>query len=91
MSLRKIDIAKYLSSEASLDEKKSLEFIDFFLKIIKDKSNTMQVKIPGFGTFVNKFTPERLGRNPKTGEEFKIKERIKLSLIASNQIKQKIN
>jgi nucleoid DNA-binding protein len=40
---------------------------------------------------MNKVTPERIGRNPKTGEAHVISERVKLNFIASNKVKEKLN
>jgi nucleoid DNA-binding protein len=40
---------------------------------------------------MNKVTPERMGRNPKTGEEHVITERVKLNFIVSNKVKEQLN
>jgi nucleoid DNA-binding protein len=40
---------------------------------------------------MNKVTPERMGRNPKTGEEHVISERVKLNFIVSNKVKEQLN
>ena len=40
---------------------------------------------------MNKVTPERIGRNPKTKEEFVIKARKKIFLRPSKEIKNAIN
>ena len=50
-----------------------------------------KVKVNGFGTFKRENTPERVGRNPRTKEEYIIPKMNKLRLIASNIIKLKIN
>jgi nucleoid DNA-binding protein len=91
MGLRKIDIAKNLSSKALISKSLSLEFLDNFIDIIKKNSEVSNVKIPGFGTFTTKVTPQRLGRNPNTGQEFIISERLKLKFNPSNNIKSIIN
>ena len=91
MGLRKIDIAKDLSSKALISKSLSLEFLHKFIDIIKKNSDVSNVKIPGFGTFITKVTPQRVGRNPKTGQEFLISERLKLKFIPSNNIKNIIN
>jgi nucleoid DNA-binding protein len=59
--------------------------------MIKSESNSSDVKISNFGTFMNKVTPERIGRNPKTGEEHVISERVKLNFIVSNKVKEQLN
>ena len=91
MSLKKSDIAKNISSNASISETTSKELVDSFIDIIKSKSNEQDVKVASFGTFVNKVTPQRVGRNPKTGEEHIITERVKLNFIVSNKVKQQLN
>ena len=91
MSLKKSDIAKNIASKASISESLSKEFVSSFIDIIKLKSNEQDVKVANFGTFTNKVTPERIGRNPKTGEEHIITERVKLNFIASNKVKDQLN
>jgi integration host factor subunit alpha len=91
MSLHKSDIAKNISSKASLSKSLSKEIVNSFIDIIKLKSNEKDVKIANFGTFINKVTPQRLGRNPKTGKEYIITERVKLNFIISNKIKKQLN
>ncbi len=91
MSLKKSDISKNISSKASISESLSKELVNSFIDIIKLKSNEQDVKVTKFGTFTNKVTPQRLGRNPKTGEKHIITERIKLSFIISNKVKKQLN
>ena len=91
MSLRKIDISKKISSRAQISENQSKELVDKFINIIKHESVSNDVKITNFGTFINKVTPQRVGRNPKTGEEHIITERVKLNFIVSNKVKQQLN
>jgi integration host factor subunit alpha len=91
MSLKKSDIAKNISSKASISVSSSKHLIDCFIDIIKSKSNNKDVKVASFGTFTNKVTPQRNGRNPKTGEEHIITERVKLNFVVSNKVKEQLN
>ena len=91
MSLRKIDISKKISSKAQISENNSKELVDNFINIIKRESNSNDIKIANFGTFQNKVTPQRIGRNPKTGEEHIITERVKLNFIVSGKVKEQLN
>jgi nucleoid DNA-binding protein len=91
MSLKKSDIAKNIASKASISESLSKELVDSFIDTIKLKSNEQDVKVANFGTFTNKVTPQRLGRNPKTGERHIITERVKLNFITSNKVKKQLN
>ena len=91
MSLKKSDIAKNISSKVSISESVSKELVSSFIDIIKLKSNEADVKVANFGTFANKVTPQRVGRNPKTGKEHIISERVKLNFIVSNKLKELLN
>jgi integration host factor subunit alpha len=91
MSLKKSDIAKNIASKASISESIGKILVSSFIDIVKLKSNEQDVKIANFGTFTNKVTPQRLGRNPKTGEEHIITERVKLNFITSNKVKDQLN
>ncbi len=91
MSFTKSNIAKNIALKTSISKKSAKQLLDKFIQVVVSASDKKQVKISGFGTFVRKKTPSRIGRNPKTGEEFKISERSKLNLILSNKIKVKIN
>jgi integration host factor subunit alpha len=91
MGLKKSDIAKNISSKASISESISKELVSSFIDIIKSNSNEQDVKVANFGTFTNKVTPQRIGRNPKTGEEHIITERVKLNFIVSNKVKDQLN
>ena len=91
MSLKKSDIAKNITLKTSIKNSLSKDIVDSFIEIIKSESNSSDVKISNFGTFMNKVTPERMGRNPKTGEEHVITERVKLNFIVSNKVKEQLN
>ena len=91
MSCTKSDIAKNIANKTSISNQKAKQLLDRFIQVVVSGSKKQQVKISGFGTFIKKETPSRIGRNPKTGEEFKISKRTKLNLILSNKIKEKIN
>ena len=91
MSYTKSDIAKNIANKTFISNQKAKQLLDRFIQVVVSGSKKQQVKISGFGTFIKKETPSRIGRNPKTGEEFEISKRTKLNLILSNKIKEKIN
>ena len=91
MSFTKSDISKNITVKASISNKSAKQLLNKFIQAVLHGSEKKSVKISGFGTFIRKTTPSRIGRNPKTLEEFKIAERSKLNLILSNKIKEKIN
>ena len=91
MSFGKKDICNNISSKALISKDISKEFLTIFLNLVTLKSKSRIVKISNFGTFYTKNTPQRLGRNPKTKEEFVISKRSKLFFKPSNKIRSIIN
>ena len=91
MSFGKKDICINISSKALIPKDKSKDFFEAFLNLVSSKSKSKVVKISNFGTFYCKNTPQRLGRNPKTKEEFFITKRSKLFFKPSNKIRSIIN
>ena len=91
MSFTKSDIAKNMAIKTSTSNQSAKQLHDRFIQVVVSSSNKKHIKISGFGTFLRKKTPARIGRNPKTGEEIEISERTKLNLILSKKIKEKKN
>ena len=91
MSLKKSDIAKNISHKIGISNVLSKNIVTSFIDIVKNKANEYDVKVANFGTFSNKVTPQRIGRNPKTGREHIITERIKLNFTVSNKAKKQLN
>ena len=89
MSFGKKDIILNISSKALISKDDSKKFFINFLNLVTTKARI--VKISNFGTFYTKSTPQRLGRNPKTKEEFKILASEKLAFKASNKVKAILN
>ena len=90
MSLTKKDLANNISDKLGLSKKDSLFLIqNFFSTLIENKNK--HINISKFGTFIFKKTPSRIGRNPKTLQEFKIKSRQKITFKPSDDIKRNIN
>tara|TARA_Y100000748_G_scaffold288908_1_gene274273 strand:+ start:37 stop:312 length:276 start_codon:yes stop_codon:yes gene_type:complete len=91
MTLTKSDISSNIANKTSINKQSAKELLDKFIQVVLVGSKKRKVKISGFGSFERKKTPSRIGRNPKTGEEFSISERTKLNLVLSNKIKERIN
>ena len=91
MSLTKSNISQNIANETSISKKSAQQLLDKFIQVVVFASYESSIKISGFGTFSRKSTPSRIGRNPKTGEEYKITERTKLKFFLSNKIKEKLN
>ena len=89
MSCKKSDIAKLISSKISISNTYSKEIVDSFIDLIK--ANINNCKISNFGTFTVSTSPERLGRNPKSGKEYIILKKRRISFKASSNIKNILN
>jgi DNA-binding protein HU-beta len=90
LGLGKKDIIKNISTKALFSSKTSSTFLKVFIKIIKDNKEK-KVKLSNFGTYYLHKSPKRLGRNPKTKEEFEIKATKKLKFKASSKVKSILN
>ena len=84
------EIVKNISSKALISSKTSSLVLEAFLSFIKQNKNH-KIKISKFGTYYLHKSPARIGRNPKTKEEFKIPASEKLSFKASNKVKSILN
>ena len=91
MSLKKSDIARKISKNISISDALAKNIVDCFIDSIKTHTNLFNVKVANFGTFSNTLTPQRIGRNPKTGDEHIISERVKLKFTVSNKVKEQLN
>jgi integration host factor subunit alpha len=89
VSVSKKELANYISQKLRLSMKDSLSLVSLFFSFISN--NKKNISIQNFGTFMNKTTPKRIGRNPKTGEEYLIRPRIKKTFKPSEEIKKLIN
>ena len=90
MGFGKKDIVKNISSKALFSSKLNSLFLEAFLSFIK-QNKRHQIKLSKFGTFYSHNSPARIGRNPKTKEEFKILASKKLAFKASNKVKSILN
>ena len=90
MGFGKKDIIKNISSKAHLSSKTSSLVLEAFLSFIKSNKRK-QIKISKFGTYYLHKSAPRIGRNPKTKEEYEIQPFKKLSFKASNKIKAILN
>jgi integration host factor subunit alpha len=88
VGLGKKDIIKNIYSKTQLSSKDSRKVLDFFINYLVNNKN---IKLSNFGSFTLVNTPKRIGRNPKTKEEFLIKAREKISFKASKKIKSFLN
>jgi len=75
-----------------LSRNESATLVDsVFTEISKSLINGQDVKISSFGTFIVRNKKERVGRNPKTGEEVPISARQVVTFRASNVLKSEVS
>ena len=91
MNINKSKLSREISDELDMSKEDSRIFINTFFSIKKKFLQNHNLKINKFGSFVKKTSPRRVGRNPKTLEEFVIPKQTKVSFKASKIIKKIIN
>ena len=75
-----------------LSRNESATLVDsVFTEISNSLINGQDVKISSFGTFIVRNKKERVGRNPKTGEEVPITARQVVTFRASNVLKSEVS
>lgn len=86
------DLTDAVHRHVGLSRSESANFVETLLAHITDRLETGEtVKLSSFGTFQTREKNERMGRNPKTGEEVAITPRRVLSFRASHVLKDRIN
>ena len=92
MSLAKKDLSQKIKQELNLTSEITDLLVDeFFSTIKKSLRESKIVKFSGFGTFEVFQTKPRLGRNPKTMEDFPILSRNKVRFTATTKAKGFLN
>ncbi len=91
-TITRADLAEAVYQEVGLSRNESAQLVESVLDeicdaLVKDE----MVKISSFGSFTVRQKGERIGRNPKTGEEVPILPRKVLIFRASNVLKERIN
>ena len=85
-------LSEAVFKNVGLSRNESSSLVDsVFTEILKSLISGKDVKISSFGTFVVRSKKERIGRNPKTGEEVPITARNVVTFRASNVLKSKVD
>ena len=91
-TITRADLSEAVYKRVGLSRTESAALVEIVLDHITDRVVRGEpVKLSSFGSFVVRRKGERVGRNPKTGEEVPISPRRVLVFKASNVLKQKIN
>ena len=91
-TLTRADLADALVRKVGLPRNESQELVE---RVLSEISETLSqgegVKLSSFGSFGVRSKAQRMGRNPKTGEEVPITPRRVLVFRPSNIMKERIN
>ncbi len=90
-TLTRVDLAEAVYRKVGLSRTESAELVEAVLDAICASVVAGQsVKLSSFGSFVVRDKKERIGRNPKTGEEVPIKPRRVMVFKPSNILKSAV-
>ncbi|OKL43646.1 integration host factor subunit alpha [Pseudovibrio exalbescens] len=91
-TVTRADLCEAVYQKVGLSRTESAELVE---KVLSEISTSLErgesVKLSSFGSFVVRSKGERIGRNPKTGEEVPISPRRVMVFKPSNVLKQRIN
>ena len=90
-NLNKIDISTNLSKEKGYSLLYSKKVINNLITVLIDSIKESELAIKNIGNFKLIKKKQRIGRNPKTNEEFIISERQSISFKVSKNLIKKIN
>lgn len=91
-TVTRADLCEAVYQKVGLSRTESAELVEQVLAEISDCLVAGEaVKLSSFGSFIVRSKGERIGRNPKTGEEVPISPRRVMVFKPSNVLKQKIN
>ncbi|MFO7477329.1 MAG: integration host factor subunit alpha [Methyloceanibacter sp.] len=91
-TLTRADLAEAVFQKVGLPRNESAEIVEMILReIVVSLERGDTVKLSSFGSFGIRDKGQRVGRNPKTGQEVPITPRRVLVFRASNIMKQRIN
>ncbi len=92
MTVTRADLTEAVYHEGGLTRKESAQLVESVLEEISSAlAQGESVKISSFATFSVRDKAERIGRNPKTGEEAMISPRRVLIFRAFQVLKDRIN
>jgi len=90
-TLTRMDLSEAVFREVGLSRNESAHLVESVIQYMSDALVAgEQVKISSFGTFSVRAKNQRMGRNPKTGEEVPISPRRVLSFRPSHLMKERV-
>ena len=92
MTMTKAAIVNDVYERVGVTKKEAAEYVEAVFETMKDTlEDGEEVKISGFGKFEVRQKGERVGRNPRTGEEIMIPERKVPRFKVSQVLKDELN
>jgi integration host factor subunit alpha len=91
-TITRAHLSEAVYQEVGLSRNESADLVESVLnEVAESLAKGETVKISSFGSFSVRQKGQRIGRNPKTGEEVPIQPRRVLVFRASNVLKNRIN
>ncbi len=92
MTLTKANIVDVVYDRTQVTKKEASEYVNELFELMKEAlEDGEEIKVSGFGKFEVRRKGERVGRNPRTGDEIVIPERKVLRFKVSQVLKDELN
>lgn len=92
MTLTKAHIVDRVYDRTKVTKKEAADYVNEILEVMKEAlEEGEEIKLSGFGKFEVRKKGERIGRNPRTGDEILIPERKVLRFKVSQVLKDELN
>lgn len=91
MNISKAKISKILSNHENISSEFSKDFVNTFFELKRNILKTKNLKLNKFGSYYKGKSPSRIGRNPKTMQEYVIPSKSKITFRPSSIIKKILN
>lgn len=91
-TVTRADLAEQLVGEVGLSRQDSADLVDRVFQLMSDElARGKSVKLSSFGAFHVRDKNQRMGRNPKTGEEVSIEPRRVIVFKSSQVLKERVD
>ena len=90
-NLSKIDFSKNISNKTGFPVSITKKIVDDLIIIIAEMIKNNELVLKNIGTFKLSNKKERIGRNPKTREEFLVSKRKSIRFVVSKNLSKIIN
>ena len=90
-NIKKIDIAKNINKQTGFSVQYSKKLVDDLIKLLINNIKNGHLVLKNLGSFSLIKKKSRLGRNPKTKEEFIINSRLSISFKSSKTMRDDLN